>query len=34
MSIVGNATEGVPVLESALDIIKAEGIDVSLQTSA
>ena len=34
MSIVGNATEGVPVLESALDIIKAEGIDVSLQTTA
>ena len=32
MNIEGNAAEGIPVLESALDIVRAEGIDVSLQT--
>jgi len=31
MSIEGYATEGIPALESALDIVRAEGIDASLQ---
>ena len=31
MSIEGHAAEGVPALESALDIVRAEGIDASLQ---
>jgi len=31
MSIEGHAVEGVPALESALDIVRAEGIDASLQ---
>ena len=32
MNIEGHAAEGVPALESALDIVRAEGIDASLQT--
>lgn len=31
MSIEGHAAEGVPALESALEIVRAEGIDASLQ---
>jgi glycine cleavage system transcriptional repressor len=31
MNIEGHAAEGVPALESALDIVRAEGIDASLQ---
>jgi glycine cleavage system transcriptional repressor len=31
MSIEGLAAEGVPALESALEIVRAEGIDASLQ---
>ncbi len=31
MNIEGHASEGVPALESALDIVRAEGIDASLQ---
>jgi len=31
MTIEGQAAEGVPALESALDIVRAEGIDASLQ---
>ena len=31
MTIEGHAAEGVPALESALDIVRAEGIDASLQ---
>jgi glycine cleavage system transcriptional repressor len=32
MTIEGYAVQGIPTLESALDIIKAEGIDARLQT--
>ncbi len=32
MTIEGHAGQGIPTLESALDIIKAEGIDARLQT--
>ena len=32
MSIEGHAAAGVPALESALEIIRAEGIDASLQS--
>ena len=32
MSIEGYAAEGIPALESALEIVRAEGIDASLQT--
>ena len=31
MSIEGHAAEGIPMLESALEIVRAEGIDASLQ---
>jgi hypothetical protein len=31
MSIEGHASEGVAALESALEIVRAEGIDASLQ---
>ena len=31
MSIEGYATQGLPALESALEIVRAEGIDASLQ---
>jgi glycine cleavage system transcriptional repressor len=31
MSIEGYAAEGIPALESALEIVRAEGIDASLQ---
>ena len=31
MSIEGHAREGIPALESALDIVRAEGIDASLE---
>ena len=31
MSIEGDATQGIPALESALEIVRAEGIDASLQ---
>jgi glycine cleavage system transcriptional repressor len=31
MNIEGHAAEGVPALESALNIVRAEGIDASLQ---
>lgn len=32
MSIEGHAAEGVPALESALEIVRADGIDANLQT--
>ena len=32
MSIEGHAAEGVPALDSALEIVRADGIDASLQT--
>jgi hypothetical protein len=31
MHLEGHAAEGIPALESALDIVRADGVDASLQ---